>query len=193
MRVMSGDAQKLLDALRKAEQIEIDGKAWYLKLAEASVNTRGRALFRLLAAEEDVHREDFRRIYEAARDGREAPASSTAVADCTRLRHLFSQSAPDLEAEIKATSGELEAIETAVRMEQGGLDHYRKLAAGEKDPATRRFYQALIRQEESHKSALLDYKAYVTDPEGWLVSKGGPSPGACFLPGAVGGASEAEW
>ncbi|MEW6143041.1 MAG: ferritin family protein [Chloroflexota bacterium] len=184
---------KLLEALRVAEQMEIDGKAFYLKMAEASVNRRGRELFRVLASEEDVHRDDFRRIYEAFRDGKPAPSSGTECAGCTRIRKLFSQAVPDLEADIKATPAEVEAIDTAVGMEQGGIDYYRNLSAGETDPVVKRFYEALVEQEESHKAALLDYRKYVLDPEGWLVSKTRPSAGSCFTPRAAGEASEMEW
>jgi len=184
---------KLLEALRTAEQMEVDGKAFYLKMAESSVNRRGRELSRVLASEEDVHRDDFKRIYEAFKDGRPVPPSGTACADCTRIRKLFSQAAPDLEADIRATPDELEAIDAAVGMEQGGIDYYRSLSAGETDPVVRRFYEALVEQEENHKAALLDYRSYVLDPEGWLVSKTRPSAGSCFTPRAVGEASEMEW
>lgn len=191
--LVMGENNRLLEALRTAEQMEIDGKAFYLKMAEASVNRRGRELFRVLASEEDVHRDDFKRIYEAIKDGVAVPPTGTAVSDCTRIRRLFSQAAPDLEADIRATREELEAIDTAVGMEQGGIDYYRKLESAETDPLVRRFYEALIRQEESHRAALLDYRAYVLDPEGWLVGKSRPSAGLCFTPRATGEASEMEW
>jgi rubrerythrin len=184
---------KLLEALRVAEQMEIEGKAFYLKMAEASVNRRGRELFRVLASEEDVHRDDFKRIYEALSRGNPPPSSGTACADCTRIRKLFSQAAPDLEADIKATPEELKAIDTAVEMEQGGIDYYRSLSAGETEPVVRRFYEALVEQEESHKAALLDYRKYIVDPDGWLVSKARPSAGSCFTPRAAGETSEMEW
>jgi rubrerythrin len=184
---------RLLEALRVAEQMEIDGKAYYLRMATASVNPRGRELFRALASEEDVHRDDFKKVFEAVLAGVKTPATSTSTADCSRILKLLSQAAPDLEAEIKATPGELEAISKSIEMEQGGIDFYRKLSAGETDRLLKKFYEKLIRQEENHKAALLDYREYITDPEGWLVSKTRPVAGSCFTPRSTGEVSEIEW
>ncbi|MCX8126576.1 MAG: ferritin family protein [Dehalococcoidia bacterium] len=184
---------RLLEALRTAEQMEVDGKAFYLKMTEASVNRRGKELFRVLASEEDVHRDDFRRIYEAVRDNRPAPSARTICADITRIHRLFSQAAPDLEPDITAAAEELSAIDTAIRMEEEGIDYYKKLEAGETDPSVKRFYKALVEQEENHRAALIDYRSYVLDPEGWLVSKTRPSAGVCYTPRATGEASEMEW
>ena len=50
---------RTMKALQTAIQMEIDGKAYYLKASQQSGNELGKKLFRTLAAEEDIHRQEF--------------------------------------------------------------------------------------------------------------------------------------
>lgn len=190
---MATEQEELLAALKYAEQMEIDGKAYYLKMSRASVNKRGRELFEMLAAEEDVHREDFRKIFKAVSEGHDIPEHEFDPEDEHKMKTLFSQAIDELEQEINAPAGELEAIDTAIQMEQGGIDFYRQQADRAKFANVCRFYSDLACEEERHKKTLEDYRRYAVDPEGWLVDKTKPSLGACLLPNAEGGASELEW
>ncbi|RJQ37326.1 MAG: hypothetical protein C4555_06675 [Dehalococcoidia bacterium] len=191
--LLSTEQETLLAALKYAEQMEIDGKAFYLKMSQASINRRGRELFKMLADEEDVHREDFRKIYHSVSNGQDIPKHDFDPEDEHKMRTLFSQAIEELEQDIKAPAGEVEAIDTAIQMEQGGIDFYREQAARAKFTNVRRFYSDLAHEEDRHKATLEDYRRYVVDPEGWLVNKTRPSLGACLLPHAEGSVSELEW
>jgi len=48
-------SEKLLDALLKAEELELEGKKFYLKAAEKTLIPSVKELFKYLAYEEDLH------------------------------------------------------------------------------------------------------------------------------------------
>lgn len=185
--------EELLSALREAEQMEVNGKAFYLEMGRKSVNERGRELFQILAEEEDVHRQDFRQIYQAALSGKEIPGLKFPSEKDNRLHSLFRQTVEEVEREIKAPPAELEAIDTAIGMEQHGIEFYLEQAGKAEFPVVRRFYQDLANEEKRHKATLQDYRKYAVDPAGWLVNKTTPSLGCCLLPQATGNVSEVEW
>ncbi|MFA5317527.1 MAG: ferritin family protein [Dehalococcoidales bacterium] len=185
--------EKLLAALQEAEKMEVDGKTFYLEMSRKSVNQRGRELFQILAEEEDVHRQDFRKIYDAVLSGLEIPGHEILSEEASKLHSLFCQAVEEVEKEIKAPAAELEAIDTAIRMEQDGIDFYLNQARKAEFPRVRRFYRELADEEKRHKATLEDYRKYAVDPAGWLVNKTIPSLGACLLPHATGDVSEIEW
>ena len=52
----SSEQDRTTKALQAAIQIEIDGKAYYLKASQQSGNELGKKLLKTLEAEEDTHR-----------------------------------------------------------------------------------------------------------------------------------------
>ena len=56
---MTTGQEVTLQALRQAVQMEIDGKAFYLKASQQSRHEMGRRLLARLAEEEDFHRRKF--------------------------------------------------------------------------------------------------------------------------------------
>ncbi len=71
---MEDERIKTLEALQIAVQMEIDGKEYYQKASQTSGNQLGRELFQSLAAEEDIHRQEFEAIYNAIRNKKAARA-----------------------------------------------------------------------------------------------------------------------
>ena len=70
---MDKEQDVTLEGLKTALQMEIDGKAFYLKASQASKNPLGKELLKNLAAEEDIHREIFKKIYNAIKSKKDWP------------------------------------------------------------------------------------------------------------------------
>ena len=64
---MATEQEKTLKAIKTAIQMEIEGKEYYLKASQKSVNELGKKLLNQLAAEEDVHRQKFEQIFDSIR------------------------------------------------------------------------------------------------------------------------------
>jgi rubrerythrin len=171
---MDTEQKKTLQALQVAIQMEIDGKVFYLKASRESSNEMGRKLLVSLAGEEDVHRQQFEAIYQALRDKKGWPDTQFKPDGGKALRAIFA-TAIEASLTVRAQANELDAVRTAMDMENRTYDYYQAqretaIYAGERD-----FYQALMAQEREHYLVLLDYYEYLKDPAGWFVQRERPS------------------
>jgi rubrerythrin len=172
---MEAEQDKTLKALQVAIQMEIDGKEYYLKASQESSNEAGKKLLQSLAAEEDVHRQKFEQIYKAIRAQRSWPVTDFQPDGGKRLRTIFAQATAESSATAKAPASELQAVETAMAMENKTYDYYKRQGENASYDAEREFYRTLTAEEREHYLILLDYYEYLKDPAGWFVTKEHPS------------------
>jgi len=172
---MVTEQDKTLEALQIAIQMEIDGKEYYLKASQESSNEMGKKLLQSLAAEEDIHRQKFEEIYNAIRSKKAWPETDFQHDGGKRLRTLFAKAIKEIGSNVKAPATELDAVQTAMGMENKTYDFYTNQGKGATSDAERDFYQTLAAEEREHHSVLLDYYEYLKDPAGWFVKKEHPS------------------
>ena len=172
---MEGEQDKTLEGLKIAVQMEIDGKEYYLKASQKSSNELGKRLLASLASEEDVHRQEFERIYDAIRSKKAWPITDFQPDGGKRLRTIFAKATEEMVSNIKPLATELDAIQTAMDMENKTCDFYKSHGGNATYDAERDFYETLAAEEREHHLVLLDYYEYLRDPAGWFVSKEHPS------------------
>jgi len=172
---MSAEQDKTLGALRAAIQMEIGGKEFYLKASQASHNKLGRKLLQSLSAEEDQHRQTFEKIYDSIR-GQKAWTKTDFQPDGGQgLRTVFARALEEGESNIKSMPTELDAIQTAMAMENKTYDFYKSQSQKASYDAERDFYEAIAAQESEHHRILLDYYEFLKNPAAWFVQKEHPS------------------
>jgi rubrerythrin len=172
---MEPEQDKTLEALQMAIQMEIDGKEYYQRVSRSSDNQIGRELFQSLAAEEDIHRQKFAKIYDALRNKKAWPKISFQPERGKRLRTIFGKAIEAMGSNIKAPPTELDAIQTAMDMENKTYDFYKSQNKSAIYDAERDFYQALAAEERVHYLVLHDYREYLVDPASWFAEKEHPS------------------
>ena len=172
---MATEQDKTLDALRIAIQMEIDGKEYYLKASQESSNELGKKLLESLATEEDTHRQKFEEIYSAIRNKRAWPTTDFQPDGGKRLRTIFARATEGMNSNIKSLTTELDAIQTAMDLENKTYDFYKSQGGNATYDAERDFYETLAAEEREHHLILLDYYEYLKDPAGWFVKKEHPS------------------
>jgi len=172
---METEQDKILEALQIAIQMEIDGKEYYLKASQESSNELGKKLLESLAAEEDVHRQQFEEIYSAIRSKKAWPTTDFQPDGGKRLRTIFARATEEIGSNIKAPTTELDAVQTAMSMENKTYDFYKSQGGSATYAAERDFYETLAAEEREHHLILLDYYEYLKDPAGWFVRKEHPS------------------
>jgi len=172
---METEQDKTLKALQVAIQMEIDGKQYYLKASQESSNEAGKKLLQSLAAEEDTHRQKFEQIYKAIQAQRAWPVTDFQPDGGKRLRTIFAKATAESSADVKAPAGELDAVQTAMAMENKTYDFYKSQGENATYDAERDFYNTLTAEEREHYLILLDYYEYLKDPAGWFVTKEHPS------------------
>ncbi len=172
---METEQDKILEALQIAIQMEIDGKEYYLKASQESNNELGKKLLQSLAAEEDVHRQKFEEVYSAIRSKKAWPTTDFQPDGGKRLRTIFARATKEMGSNIKALATELDAVQTAMSMENKTHDFYKSQGGNATYDAERDFYETLATEEREHHLILLDYYEYLKDPAGWFVRKEHPS------------------
>lgn len=172
---MQEEQDKTLAALQVAIQMEIDGKEFYLKASQESSNDLGKKLLQSLAAEEDIHRQKFTEIYDAIKSKNTWPTTDFKPQGGKGLRTVFAEAAKAIGSDLKASSTELEAVQTAMGMENKTYDYYKENSEKATFPAEKEFYETLAGEEREHNILLVDYFEFLKDPAAWYVGKEHPS------------------
>ena len=172
---MADEQKKTLEALRIAVQMEIDGKEFYIKSSQASSNKLGKNLLQSLAKAEDAHRLRFIQLYEAVRDKNAWPKAITKPKAAKDLKTVFSAATEKMAARTEPLASELEAVQTAMKMESKTFDFYSARAAKTGSDTEKGFYKAIAAEERQHHLALADYQEFLKNPAGWFVKHEHPS------------------
>ena len=162
-------------ALQTAIQMEIDGKEFYLKASETSHNELGKNLLRKLADEEDLHRQKFEEIYQSISSQKSWPKTDFKSDGGQELRTIFARATDEMEPILDTLPNELDAVETAMAMENRSYDFYKGHSKTATYDMERDFYEALAAQESEHHRILLDYYEFLKNPAAWFVQKEHPS------------------
>jgi rubrerythrin len=168
---MTSEQDRTLKGLQVAIQMEIDGKEYYLKASRESGNELGKKLLEKLASEEDDHRQRFEQIYNSIKDKKGWPKTDFQPDGGRNLRTIFARATEEMGAGKKAPKTELDAIETAMGMENKTFDYYTRQGSSATKDAEREFYFSVAGEEREHYLILLDYYEYLKDPAAWFVQK----------------------
>lgn len=166
---MATDQKKTLEALRMAVQMEIDGKEYYLKCSQSTSNKMGQKLLRSLSKAEDAHRETFIKIYESIRDKNAWPKTTLKASAGKTLKTVFATATQRMAEKTKPVAEELDAVKTAMKMENKTMDYYTKQAEKASGATEKGFYKAIAAEEREHHLALLSYYEFLSDPSSWFI------------------------
>lgn len=122
---MTEEQDKTLEGLQTAIRMETDGKAFYLKASRESGSEMGRELLESLAAEEDIHRRKFEEIYQAVRSKKGWPEIEASPGGDEKPETIFAQATKAPDTGKRALATELEAVQTAMTMENRSYDFYK--------------------------------------------------------------------
>ena len=166
---MKDGQNAIIDALKYALQMEIDGKKFYTLAARESANRVGRDLYSWLAEQEELHYKRFQEIYAALTADRGWPAASVKPAKPVRLGTLFSKLINEASKPSGTGSAEIGSADKAIDLELKSRDYYRQRAGEASSDTERKFFQSISAEEQGHYLALVDYKEYITDPADWFT------------------------
>jgi rubrerythrin len=172
---MADEHEKALKALEYAIQMEIDGKEFYLKASRESNNDLGKELLAKLAGEEDIHRQVFENIYKNISAEKGWPDQELSAHGIQGLKTVFSTAIEKMSSDVKSMPEEIDAVQTAMDMENKTWDYYNEQFARATYEAEKKFYREVAAQEKEHHRVLLDYYEFLKDPAAWFVLKEHPS------------------
>jgi rubrerythrin len=168
---MSQEQETTLAGLQVALKMEEDGKAFYLKASKASGNPLGAKLFKNLAAEEDIHREVFKSIYNKIKNKNQWPETKSVADGGKHLKTVFAAAMENMDKTFSPAQSELDAVKTGIAMENKTLDYYRERLEKAASAVEKLFYEELSMQESEHSRILQDYYEFYNNPSSYYRSK----------------------
>jgi rubrerythrin len=160
----------MLQALKDAVRMELEGRQFYLEAAKKVQNPGVRQILEYLAESEKYHIDKFNEIY---RDLEKDPAWTESMAAFNPPRHepyicVLAMTQADQETGGK---DDLQALRTGIQMEDCSIEYYTKLARESRNPLARRFFMSVAHEERGHYLTLMDMHNYLTLPEDWFYVK----------------------
>jgi len=163
------ERNQALTALSQALKLETEGRAFYLKAAEETLDKKCEATLRSLADDERLHAEMIRRqIHEIERGGAYILPPDLQVPEIDAGQKLFP---PDLEAiksRINVDTNVLEILHVALENEIKSYDLYREATEKTTDPAGKQMYAWLSGAEMTHFNLLMANYQSIASGGGWV-------------------------
>ncbi len=160
----------MLQALKDAVQMELEGRQFYLEAAKKVESAGVREILEYLAESEKYHIEKFNEIYQSLQKD---PAWTESLAAFNPPKHEPYVCVLAMAKENQASGGQddLQALRTGIKMEECSIDYYTKLAKETTNPLARRFFMSIAHEERGHFLMLMDMHNYLTLPEDWFYVK----------------------
>lgn len=143
---------KTLDILKQAILLERRGKAFYTQVAQQTSNPDVKAIFEIMAKEEDLHEKYLSGQYKAyEKEGRFTALDLPKETDDGIASMVLNK---EMKGSIEAASFEAAAISAAIDMENKAIKIYADQAEAATDPKEKELYQWLSDWEKTHHKIL---------------------------------------
>ena len=156
------------DILSSAITFEEDGRNLYLECIKKTKHPWGKSLFQSLADDELKHIERLKETFEVLTISQEYTKDFLPLAAEKQWKNIFEKARGKIDAVVKATTTDIEALELGIDFEKKGMKYYKKLSEESKNPLEKKFYQILAQEENRHFLILKDSQELLADPASWF-------------------------
>ncbi|MCH7691385.1 MAG: ferritin family protein [candidate division Zixibacteria bacterium] len=164
------DFKSILEPLRIALKLEIEGKQFFLEAASTTKSRLARQTFEFLAAEEDRHIEQIENMCKSVEGTDGKDLLDAGVSDADQKLVDFNNKLAELKDEIAATGDDTSAYSMALKFENGAEEFYEKMMNESDNPRVKKFYKWLIEEEEMHSRLLKSCIKFIDNPADWFKS-----------------------
>ncbi len=152
-------------ALKKAIEMEKEGRQFYLESASSVKSELARKVFEELAREEDCHISMIERIYKQINEnGKPLDVWISFAGSPGGAEKVFRGS---LKKRAEASDSDVNALRFGLEREEKSMLYYESLAEKTKNKFEKRFYLALSYEERGHYLKILDAIEFITDTSSW--------------------------
>jgi rubrerythrin len=169
---MPSESDRCVRMLAEALEEEEKGLALYEKAVSGCSLELGKEVFRVLLAKERDHIKRLRSIFDSLQSGEAwSELWRPQRVEDEDLAEFLQDQITLFGHKIHADSGDLQALEIGIGMEQESIDFYENHLQKATDPLEREFLTSMCAQERGHFAVLQDLKLFFTDPESWFIEK----------------------
>jgi rubrerythrin len=161
---MTGTDQQM-EAIKRAIQMEKDGRAFYLKAAAQTSSRMGREIFDSLANDELLHLDTFQKIFEkkvGKDEWDQLVNTSKKYADL----NVFPKDLKAIDGAHPETD-ELDALNVAMEAEKEAIEFYGTILQETDDPVIKDIIHEIIQQERNHYTLLNEEFTYLGSSGHW--------------------------
>lgn len=156
------------DALKGALDLEKKGHDYYMDTAGKADNPLTQSVFFSLAAQEFIHMQRIRQLYEGQPHSEGVPSIARGEME-QQVREIFDRFTAE---QRKAwTMDNTEAYEYAKKLERDSAAMYDRLTQDSINPGEAEFFQSLRAEENEHLAALENVSAYLGDTGNWFAEE----------------------
>lgn len=165
---MAEEIESALGVLKRAMDIEQEGREFYLKASRTTQDDKGRETFSTLAGDEEKHYDLIKRQYDAlASDGKWIDSPEIKPTDIDLDKPLFPQGSEVLGKAVTSQSGDREALLFGLDIETRSYDLYRKAASETTSNLGKRMFEFLAGEERGHFNILMMRYEGLFGPTSW--------------------------
>ncbi len=161
MKEVSGE---VLEVIKEAIKLEINGRAFFDSAASQTENEMGKKMFKQLARDEIAHLNTFKKMFTSAvgDDWKKAVDEKDLEGDPTLIDELT------LKVEKEEKKGELGAIRIGMELEKSAIDFFTQAAEKTSDPAAKEIFEKIAEEEKTHYDLLQAQYDHVTQSGFWF-------------------------
>jgi rubrerythrin len=152
-----------MNAIEMAMKMEQEAVDFYTTCAGKTNNPVGKMMFLSIVEDEKYHIACAVRVTQ----GQEFKAAETTPMQ--DMKTIFEQNKEALLQRVSSTTDEIEALETAMKMEKETIAFYRKAAAQAATLEEKAFFECLIKDEEEHFAIFQNTHSFISDTGNWFM------------------------
>ncbi len=150
-----------MDIYKYAMQMELDGRHFYLDLAEKTNNTGIMNILKMMADSEAKH---YNIILNMQRNDKTQYSTDTEVLE--KVRNIFMQMKEEKDIDVDVS--QVEFYKKALEVETNSEKFYLERADEEKNPHNKEIFLTLAKEEKSHCVLLENLVNLVSQPDTWV-------------------------
>jgi rubrerythrin len=152
-----------MNAIEIALKMETDAISFYQEAAELTSHPAGKRMFLSIMEDEKRHIDMLNNLVN------DMELTADKIDPMEKIKSVFEELKDEMMGGIEASENELQALETAMKMEKEGFEFYKKVAAESPDPKSKKLFERLVLEEEKHYAAFSNTYAFLSDTGNWFM------------------------
>jgi len=152
-----------MDALEMAMKMEKDAIMFYSEAARKTKYPAGKKMFDTITEDEKRHLEMISQIIKGLN------VTPKDVSPMKNVKTVFESMKNEMMKKVEASADELEAFKVAMRMEQEGMEFYKKMLAGAKKEKEKALLEKLIQEEQQHYAIFANTYQFLAETGNWFL------------------------
>lgn len=152
-----------MDALELAMKMEKDAIMFYSEAARKTKYPAGKKMFDTITEDEKRHLEMISQIIKGLN------VTPKDVSPMKNVKTVFESMKNEMMKKVEASPDELEAFKVAMKMEQEGMEFYKKTLAGAKKEKEKALLERLIQEEQQHYAIFENTYQFLAETGNWFL------------------------